>query len=833
MGEPPTPLGAFDDSGPEPLETIQRGALTAAFTAIFNATGQPAISLPLHWSEDGLPIGVQLVAPCGREDVLIRVAAQLERARPWADRLPPVFAGARRRRLSDTGRTMATISGVITAMATPFTEDGALDLEAARRLSRHLVENGSHGLVVAGHHRRVPDPLGRGEAEPPGGGEGGGRRPRDDRLRHGLQRHPPLGRADPAACRRGADAALVVTPYYNKPNRAGLRAHFEAVAEAAGDTAVILYNIPSRCVINLAPAFLAELAAEIPNVTAVKQANDADLGPIEGLDVLAGNDSVFLRCLELGGTGGILVSSHLVGPEMRAMYEAATAGDGARAHELDAELQPIYEATAVTSNPIPVKAALEMLGIDRGPPAAADGPRQPRGAGRDQGGAGAPRPPGRWLVAPLQRPAARRARRDRQEHDRRRVRGADRRGRHRAHVPDHRDAGNRPGASRLLVSSRSRRRDRGDRPHPWSRGPRRGAALRPAGGWDAARDLRRGADHRPGALEARGAPAPRGAPRGAGGRRAGAPRPVRARAGPHVALDSGLSRRRPAHGPRCPADHRRLQVRPDPGGRAAGRRLAARRAGPGGRAVPVRRLDQRRSARGGAVGVERGPGPARSVLPLPRPDHRHLVRLERASGPAGDRRCRRARSTRGAGRSLDAQELQHRRQPRHRAGSRGHADPGAGDRVLPGPQGGGDLDRKPGRAPVRAAAHGPRRPRGRRAALRRHGDLLGDAGPRQRALRERDDRPDLRDRRPGGDRGRRAHPRLGPRMAGGAEADAQPDPAALRDAGSRRSQAPAPPRGPGRVGGDRAGADLQGPQRPGARVRRVRGPARVTRSRPG
>ena len=93
------------------------------------------------------------------------------------------------------------------------------------------------------------------------------------------------------ACRAGADAVLVVTPYYNTPNRAGLRAHFEAVAEAAGDTPVVLYNIPSRCVINLAPDFLAELAAELPNVVAVKQANDADLGPIDGLDVLAGNDA--------------------------------------------------------------------------------------------------------------------------------------------------------------------------------------------------------------------------------------------------------------------------------------------------------------------------------------------------------------------------------------------------------------------------------------------------------------------------------------------------------------------------------------------------------------
>jgi amidase len=92
MGEGPTPLGAFDDSGAEPLQTIERGVLTAAFTAIMNATGQPGISLPLHWSDEGLPIGIQLVAAYGREDLLIRVAAQLEQARPWADRVPPLFA---------------------------------------------------------------------------------------------------------------------------------------------------------------------------------------------------------------------------------------------------------------------------------------------------------------------------------------------------------------------------------------------------------------------------------------------------------------------------------------------------------------------------------------------------------------------------------------------------------------------------------------------------------------------------------------------------------------------------------------------------------------------
>ena len=92
VGEPPPPLGTYDDSGPDPMAAIRRAFPTGAFSGIFNATGQPGISLPLHWTEDRLPVGVQLVGPLGGEGLLIRVAAQLERARPWADRRPPLFA---------------------------------------------------------------------------------------------------------------------------------------------------------------------------------------------------------------------------------------------------------------------------------------------------------------------------------------------------------------------------------------------------------------------------------------------------------------------------------------------------------------------------------------------------------------------------------------------------------------------------------------------------------------------------------------------------------------------------------------------------------------------
>ena len=260
---------------------------------------------------------------------------------------------------------MAAIRGVLTAMITPFDEAGRLDEDAARRLARHLVAHGSHGLVVGGTTGESPTLstdevlrlLGAVRAEVAeeatiicGTGS--------NDTRHAAQLTMAVADA-------GADAALVVTPYYNKPNRAGLRAHFGTVAEAAPELPIVLYNIPSRVVVNLDPDLLAELAS-IDNVVAVKQANDDDLGPIEGLAILAGNDNTFLRTLEFGGAGGVLVASHLVGDRMREIWEAAQAVDFERAREIDAELQPVYEALTVTTNPIPVKAAMEMLGLDSG-----------------------------------------------------------------------------------------------------------------------------------------------------------------------------------------------------------------------------------------------------------------------------------------------------------------------------------------------------------------------------------------------------------------------------------------------------------------------------------
>jgi 4-hydroxy-tetrahydrodipicolinate synthase len=153
----------------------------------------------------------------------------------------------------------------------------------------------------------------------------------------------------------GADAILSVTPYYNKPNRRGLRRHFEEIARAT-DKPIVLYNIPSRVVLDMPNDFLAELA-QIEGVEYVKQANNDNLALVDGLGLYAGNDEVFARTLDLGGLGGILVASHIVGDEMRRMVDEPD-----QRAEIDARLQDVWKAMGVTTNPIPVKAALNMLG---------------------------------------------------------------------------------------------------------------------------------------------------------------------------------------------------------------------------------------------------------------------------------------------------------------------------------------------------------------------------------------------------------------------------------------------------------------------------------------
>ena len=242
-------------------------------------------------------------------------------------------------------------------MVTPFDENGDLAEERAAELMRHLLDHGSDGVVLAGttgegatlsdeEMRRLWE-IGVetcGEATVIAGTG-------TNDTRHSVE-------LTEQATAVGVDAVLCVTPYYNKPNRDGLIGHYNAIAEST-DKPVILYNIPSRVVIDVPNELLAELA-RIDNVVAVKQANPDNLAPVEGLDLLAGNDDMLADVLDAGGTGGILVGSHLVGEEMRRMID-----EPERRHEIAEEIQPLLEpltCPGVATNPIPIKTALSMVG---------------------------------------------------------------------------------------------------------------------------------------------------------------------------------------------------------------------------------------------------------------------------------------------------------------------------------------------------------------------------------------------------------------------------------------------------------------------------------------
>ena len=258
---------------------------------------------------------------------------------------------------------------VLTAIVTPFREDGSVNLEAFRRLCSHLVENGSDGVVVAGTTGESPTlsdeeklELFAAAVETVG-----------DRASvvagTGTYSTAHSVHLTELAHEVGVDGFLVVTPYYNKPPVRGIVAHFRAIAEAS-DRPIIVYNIPQRVVLNLEPEALAELA-EIPSVKAVKQATtDLDQARriVEETDLLlyAGNDDLLLPFLEIGGTGGVLVYTHLVGPRVKELVTRFKGGDAEGARAIDKELRPLIEALAVTTNPIPVKAALNMLGHDVG-----------------------------------------------------------------------------------------------------------------------------------------------------------------------------------------------------------------------------------------------------------------------------------------------------------------------------------------------------------------------------------------------------------------------------------------------------------------------------------
>lgn len=255
-------------------------------------------------------------------------------------------------------RDPMSIGGILTAMVTPFDSEGAVDENATVRLIHHLLENGSDGLVLAGSTGEAAtltdDEKARlwelGVAEAGDATVIAGTGTCD--TRHSIE-------LTERATEIGVDAVLVVTPYYVRPNRRGIKAHFEAIA-AATDRPVVAYNIPSRTATDMPNDLLAELG-QIDNVVAVKQARYEDLVPVDGLDLLAGNDDILAKVMDLGGTGGILVASHLVGREMRRIVD-----EPEHRHEIEDGLRDLYEALSVTTNPIPIKAAVNMAGHDVG-----------------------------------------------------------------------------------------------------------------------------------------------------------------------------------------------------------------------------------------------------------------------------------------------------------------------------------------------------------------------------------------------------------------------------------------------------------------------------------
>jgi 4-hydroxy-tetrahydrodipicolinate synthase len=260
------------------------------------------------------------------------------------------------------------LGNVLTAIVTPFREDGTIDFDAFQALARHLVANGSDGIVVAGTTGESPTladserlDLFRAALEAVGeeasvvAGTG------TYSTAHSVRLTEQAHEVD-------VDGFLIVTPYYNKPPQRGIVAHFEAIA-AVSDLPIVVYNIPSRVVVNIEPETITRLA-EIETVRAVKQAND-DLEQARhivstGLDLYAGDDNLIQPFLELGGVGGICVHTHIAGPQVAEQVQSALAGDIERARELDEALGPAYELLKVQSNPIPIKTALRLLGHEVG-----------------------------------------------------------------------------------------------------------------------------------------------------------------------------------------------------------------------------------------------------------------------------------------------------------------------------------------------------------------------------------------------------------------------------------------------------------------------------------
>jgi 4-hydroxy-tetrahydrodipicolinate synthase len=257
---------------------------------------------------------------------------------------------------------------VLTAILTPFHPDGSVNLPKFRELAAHLVDNGSDGLVVAGTTGEAPTLTDDEKVELFTAAR--------DAVGDRATVVAGTGTYDTAhsvhltkrAHEAGVDGILVVTPYYNKPPQRAIVRHFQEIASAT-DKPVVVYNIPSRVVVNIEPETIAELA-KIPNVRAVKQAHD-DLDearriPALGLDLYAGDDNLIFPFLGLGAIGGICVHTHVWGRQTKEMVRLHRSGDVEGARALNDEMAPAFDLLKITTNPIPIKAAMNLLGHELG-----------------------------------------------------------------------------------------------------------------------------------------------------------------------------------------------------------------------------------------------------------------------------------------------------------------------------------------------------------------------------------------------------------------------------------------------------------------------------------
>ena len=261
---------------------------------------------------------------------------------------------------------------VITAMITPFAEDGSVNYAEAEKLAIHLVENGSDGLVICGTTGESPTLSWSEEYEL----FKTVKQAVGDKAKiiagTGSNSTSEAIAATKEAAQLNLDGSLQVVPYYNKPPQEGLYDHFKAIAEACPELPMMLYNIPGRTGRNLEVETIAKLA-EIDNIVAIKEASGnleqackiRCLTP-ESFAIYSGEDSLTLPLLTVGSVGVVSVASHLVGNQMRKMIAAFTQGDNQVAKAIQIELFPLFEVLFATTNPIPVKAALNLQGWNVG-----------------------------------------------------------------------------------------------------------------------------------------------------------------------------------------------------------------------------------------------------------------------------------------------------------------------------------------------------------------------------------------------------------------------------------------------------------------------------------